>query len=180
MPVHTIGVIGAGTMGSGIAQAAATKGFHVILIDTSEAAVGKGIDAVEGRLARMVAKGKMSGSEREAALGSIHGTTAYAALKPADVVIEAATENYDLKVKILKQIDPLVRSETVIASNTSSVSITKLASVISHPDRFIGMHFSTRCRSWPWSKSSAGCRPATPRTLRSQRWRHSWVNRRSR
>src|SRR5664280_349871 len=141
MPVHTIGVIGAGTMGSGIAQAAATKGFDVILIDMSEAAVGKGIDAVENRLARIVAKGKMSGSEQEVALGRIHGTTDYAALKPADVVIEAATENYELKAKILKQIDPLVRPETIIASNTSSVSITKLASVISHPDRFVGMHF---------------------------------------
>ena len=141
MPVHTIGVIGAGTMGSGIAQAAATKGLDVILIDISEAAVGKGIDAVESRLARIVGKGKMSGSEQEAALRRIHGTTDYAALKSADVVIEAATENYDLKAKILKQIDPLVRPETIIASNTSSVSITKLASLTSHPDRFVGMHF---------------------------------------
>lgn len=141
MPVHTIGVIGAGTMGSGIAQAAATKGFEVILIDVSEAAVGRGISAVESHLARIVAKGKLSGSDQEAALKRIHGTTDYAALKSADVVIEAATENYDLKAKILKQIDLLVRPETIIASNTSSVSITKLASVISHPDRFIGMHF---------------------------------------
>ena len=141
MPIHTIGVIGAGTMGSGIAQAAAIKGFDVILIDISEAAVGKGIDAVEGRLARIVAKGKMSGSEQKAALKNIHGSTAYAALSSADVVIEAATENYDLKATILKQIDPLVSSGTIIASNTSSVSITKLASVISHPDRFVGMHF---------------------------------------
>ena len=141
MPVQTMGVIGAGTMGSGIAQAAATKGFEVILIDVSEAAVGKGISAVESHLARIVAKGKLSGSDQEAALKRIHGTTDYAALKSADVVIEAATENYDLKAKILKQIDLLVRPETIIASNTSSVSITKLASVISHPDRFIGMHF---------------------------------------
>ena len=141
MPVHTIGVIGAGTMGSGIAQAAATKGLNVILIDVSEAAVGKGIDAMESRLARIVAKGKMPRSERDAARARIHGTTDYAALNSADVVIEAATENYDLKAKILKQIDLLVRPETIIASNTSSVSITKLASVISHPDRFVGMHF---------------------------------------
>ncbi len=141
MPVRTIGVIGAGTMGSGIAQAAATKGLDVTLIDVSDAAVGKGVDAVEMRLARMVAKGKMSASEQEAALRRIHGTTAYADLKSTDVVIEAATENYDLKAKILKQIDPLVRPETIIASNTSSVSITKLASLISHPDRFVGMHF---------------------------------------
>lgn len=141
MPVQTMGVIGAGTMGSGIAQAAATKGFEVILIDVSEAAVGKGISAVESHLARIVAKGKLSGSDQEAALKRIHGTADYAALKSADVVIEAATENYDLKAKILKQIDLLVRPETIIASNTSSGSITKLASVISHPDRFIGMHF---------------------------------------
>ena len=141
MPVRTIGVIGAGTMGSGIAQAAATKGFEVILIDISEAAVGKGIDAVERRLARIVGKGKMLGSEKEAALGRIRSTTAYADLNSADVVIEAATENYDLKARILKQIDPLVRPEAIIASNTSSVSITKLAALTSHPNRFIGMHF---------------------------------------
>ena len=78
MPAHTIGVIGAGTMGSGIAQAASTKGFAVILIDVSEAAVGKGISAVESHLARMVAKGKLSGSEQGAALKRIHGTTDYA------------------------------------------------------------------------------------------------------
>jgi 3-hydroxybutyryl-CoA dehydrogenase len=141
MPVRTIGVIGAGTMGSGIAQAAATKGFDVILIDVSEAVVCKGIDAVESRLARIVVKGKMSPTDKEATLGRIHGTTDYAALKPADVVIEAATENYELKLKILKQIDQLVSAETIIASNTSSVSITKLASWISHPERFVGMHF---------------------------------------
>ena len=99
MPIHTIGVIGAGTMGSGIAQVAATKGFEVILIDISEAAVGKGVGAVESHLARIVTKGKMTGPEQEAALRRIHGTADYAALKSADIVIEAATENFDLKAK---------------------------------------------------------------------------------
>ena len=127
-------------MGSGIAQTAATKGFDVILIDV-RSATAKGIGAVESRLARLVAKGKMSAAEKDAAIGRIHAASDYTALKPADLVIEAATENYDLKVKILKQIDPMVRADAIIASNTSSVSITKLASVISHPDRFIGMHF---------------------------------------
>ncbi len=141
MPVQTMGVIGAGTMGSGIAQAAATKGFEVILIDVSEAAVGKGISAVESHLARIVAKGKLSGSDQEAALKRIHGTADYAALKSADVVIEAATENYDLKAKILKQIDLLVRPETIIASKHFFRLHYQLASVISHSDRFIGMHF---------------------------------------
>jgi threonine dehydrogenase-like Zn-dependent dehydrogenase len=111
MQVRTIGIIGAGTMGRGIAQAAATKGFDVTLIDVSDAAVRKGIDAVESRLARLVAKSKMSAAEKDAALKRIRGTAAYEVVKPADVVIEAATENYDLKVKILKQIDPLVRTE---------------------------------------------------------------------
>jgi 3-hydroxybutyryl-CoA dehydrogenase len=141
MAVHTIGVIGAGTMGSGIAQVAAMNRFDVILIDISEAAVRKGVDAVASHLARIVAKGKMSVSEREAALRRIHGATTYTALKSADLIIEAATENYDLKSKILKQIDSLVETATIIASNTSSVSITKLASVISHPERFVGLHF---------------------------------------
>ena len=141
MPVSTIGVIGAGTMGSGIAQSAATKGLDVILIDVSEAAVGKGINAVAKRLSGAVGKGKISAGESEAALRRIRGAAAYADLKPADVIIEAATEDYDLKVKILKQVDQLVRADAIIASNTSSVSITKLASVISHPDQFIGMHF---------------------------------------
>ena len=97
MPVRTIGVIGAGTMGSGIAQAAATKGFTVTLIDVSEAAVGKGIDAVGSHLSRTVAKGNMSASERETGVPQkIRGTTDYAALSSADVVIEAATENWTI------------------------------------------------------------------------------------
>ena len=126
MPIRTIGVIGAGTMGSGIAQTAATKNLDVVLIDVSEAATAKGIGDVESRLARLVAKGKMSAAEKDAAIGRIHAASDYTALTPADLVIEAATENYDLKVKILKQIDPLVRADAIIASNTSSV---------------VGMHF---------------------------------------
>jgi 3-hydroxybutyryl-CoA dehydrogenase len=141
MSVRTIGVIGAGIMGRGIAQIAATAGVNVILIDVSEVAVKKALDAVEGNLARLVGKGKMTAAEKETALRLIHGTTTYEDLKAADVVIEAATENFDTKVKILKQIDALIRAEAILASNTSSISITKLASNVSRPDRFIGMHF---------------------------------------
>jgi 3-hydroxybutyryl-CoA dehydrogenase len=141
MPVHTIGVVGAGTMGSGIAQVAGVAGFVVSLIDVSDAAVQKGLDAIKSNLARMVARGKATEAEKEAALGLIRGTTALDGITPADVVIEAATENFELKVNLLKRIDALVPAETIIASNTSSISITKLASVVSHPDRFIGMHF---------------------------------------
>ena len=141
MSVSTIGIIGAGVMGSGIAQVAAMKGINVVLLDVDEKAVRKGIDAVEGRLGKVVAKNKMTSAEKEAAVGRIKGTTAYEGLKPAGVIIEAATEDYDLKTRILKQVDTLVGAESIVASNTSSVSITKLASAMSHPDRFVGLHF---------------------------------------
>lgn len=141
MSVRTIGVIGAGIMGRGIAQIAATTGLNVTLVDVGERAVKNALDAVEGNLTRLVGKGKMTAAEKETALRLIHGTTAYEDLKTVDVVIEAATENFDTKVKILKQVDALVRAEAIIASNTSSISITKLASAVSHPDHVIGMHF---------------------------------------
>ncbi len=141
MPIRTIGIIGAGTMGSGIAHVSATAGFSVVLVDVSETAVDKGVATVARNLDRLVAKGKMSAAEKDAAVGRITRSTAYDALRPADIVIEAATENLELKLKILKQIDPLVRPDAIVASNTSSVSITKLAAAISHPDRVIGMHF---------------------------------------
>jgi 3-hydroxybutyryl-CoA dehydrogenase len=141
MSVSTIGVIGAGVMGGGIAQVAATEGIDVVLLDVNEKAVKTGIDAVESRLSRAVTKGKMTPAEKEAAVRRIKGTPAYDALKPADVVIEAATEDYDLKARIFKQVDALVSAESIVASNTSSVSITKLASSMSHPERFVGLHF---------------------------------------
>jgi 3-hydroxybutyryl-CoA dehydrogenase len=141
MAVHAIAVIGAGAMGSGIAQVAAVAGLGVTLVEVSDAAVEKGLDRVRGNLQKLVAKGKMTQGDTEAALGSIRGTTALEDVPPADVVIEAVTENYEVKADLLKRVDALVRAETIIASNSSSISITKLAAAISHPDRFIGMHF---------------------------------------
>jgi 3-hydroxybutyryl-CoA dehydrogenase len=139
--VRTLAVIGGGTMGIGIAQIAATAGLDVTLIDVSDPAVRKGLDAIARNLSRMVAKGTMAEAEKDAAIRLIRGTTSFEELKPVDLVIEAVTENFDLKMKILRQIDALVRAEAIVASNTSSISITKLASVISRSDRFIGMHF---------------------------------------
>ena len=141
MQVGTIGIIGAGVMGNGIAQIAAAKGIDVILLDVNEEAVKKGIDAVEGRLGRVVAKGQMSPAEKEAAVRRIRPTTAYESLKPADVIIEAATEDYGLKTGIFKHVDALVSTDSIVASNTSSVSITKLAASMSRPERFVGLHF---------------------------------------
>ena len=141
MSITTVGIIGAGTMGNGIAQACAVCGIPVVMVDISDAAVAKGLATVAGSLERLLKKDKISAADKDAALARIKGSTSYDDLKAADLVIEAATENHDLKVKILKQIDAIVAPEVIIASNTSSISITKLAAVTSRPDRFIGMHF---------------------------------------
>jgi 3-hydroxybutyryl-CoA dehydrogenase len=144
MAVKTMGVIGGGTMGSGIAQVAAGSGIDVIVIDVSDAAVTRCIGGITASLSGRVAKGKMSAAEKDAALRRIRGAVgdgAYRELNSADIVIEAVTEDYGTKVKLLKQVDAAIKPGTIIASNTSSVSITKLAATTSHPDRFIGMHF---------------------------------------
>ena len=141
MHIDTVGIIGAGTMGNGIAQACAVSGINVVMVDISDAAVAKGLATVAGSLERLIKKEKLSPDQRDAALARIKTSTSYEYLKPAQLVIEAATENYDLKVKIVKQIDAIVGPEVIIASNTSSISITKLAAVTNRADRFIGMHF---------------------------------------
>jgi 3-hydroxybutyryl-CoA dehydrogenase len=141
MSINTVGIIGAGTMGNGIAQACAVCGLNVVMVDINEAAVAKGVASVAGSLERLIKKEKITSAERDAALARIKGSTSYEDLKSAQLVIEAATENYDLKVKILKQIDAIVPPEVIVASNTSSISITKLAAVTSRAERFIGMHF---------------------------------------
>lgn len=141
MAIQTIGVIGAGTMGNGIAQVCALAGINVIMVDISTEAVERGVKTVAGSLDRMVKKEKISPAAKDAALALIRGTTAYADLAGAELVIEAATENEGLKLRILKEIDAIVAPTAIIASNTSSLSITKLAASISRPERFIGMHF---------------------------------------
>ncbi|MBY4946197.1 3-hydroxybutyryl-CoA dehydrogenase [Cupriavidus respiraculi] len=141
MAIRKVGIIGAGTMGNGIAQACAVVGLDVVMVDISDAAVQKGIATVAGSLDRLIKKDKLTEAQKEAALGLIQGSSSYDALKGADIVIEAATENLELKVKILKQVNDLVGDDVIIASNTSSISITKLAAVVTRPERFIGMHF---------------------------------------
>ena len=141
MTIETLGVIGAGTMGNGIAQTAAVSGFKVILIDVTDAALSKGMAAVGSSLERLVAKGKLDAAVRDAALGRIETSTDYARLAAVDLVIEAATENLELKTRILKQVETIVPASTIIASNTSSISITALAATLAEPARFIGMHF---------------------------------------
>ena len=140
-PVQTIGVIGAGTMGSGIAQSCAVAGLAVTMIDVDEAAVARGRNAVSASLDRLVKKEKLSAADKDAALARITGTTNYGALRSCDFVVEAATENEVLKVKILRQVDELANPDAIVATNTSSISITKLAATTKRPQQFIGMHF---------------------------------------
>ena len=141
MSIHRLGVIGAGTMGNGIAQACAVCGIDVVMVDVAQAAVDRGIATVGGSLERLVKKDRLSAADRDAALARIRGSTSYDDLNGLPLVIEAATENVELKVRILKQLDALLAPEAIVATNTSSISITKLAAATQRADRFIGMHF---------------------------------------
>ncbi|BAN48690.1 3-hydroxybutyryl-CoA dehydrogenase [Metapseudomonas resinovorans] len=141
MSLNRIGVIGAGTMGSGIAQVCASAGLRVTLIDVSESALARGMQAMDEGLQRLVRKGRISEARHQEALARVHTTTDYGCLAETDLVIEAATENLELKLRILRQIEEVVSAETLIATNTSSLSITQLAAVLRRPERFIGLHF---------------------------------------
>jgi 3-hydroxybutyryl-CoA dehydrogenase len=139
--IQCVGVIGGGIMGSGIAQVCAVAGLAVVLVDISEVALAKAVAGIGSSLARQVGKGALSEEQRAAALGRIATQTDYASLSAADLVIEAATENLELKLSILGQIGEQVAAEAIIASNTSSLSISQLATAVSRPERFIGLHF---------------------------------------
>ncbi len=139
--IQTVGVIGAGTMGNGIAQACAVSGIRVVMIDVAQAAVDKGLATISGSLDRLIKKEKLTAEGKAQAMALITGSPHYEDLKSAQLVIEAATENEGLKVKILQQLDGLLAPEVIVATNTSSISITKLAAATQRADRFIGMHF---------------------------------------
>jgi 3-hydroxybutyryl-CoA dehydrogenase len=141
MHIERVGVIGAGTMGNGIAQACAMAGVEAVMVDVAQAAVDRGIAAIGASLERLQKKDKISGDARTAALARVRGSTAYADLAGASLIVEAATENVELKLSILREVDRLAAPDVILASNTSSISITALAAVVSRPQRFLGMHF---------------------------------------
>ncbi|BDT69769.1 3-hydroxybutyryl-CoA dehydrogenase [Comamonadaceae bacterium OS-1] len=141
LTINTVGIVGAGTMGNGIAQTCAAAGLQVVMVDISEEAVAKGLATIAGSLDRLIKKDKLTAEDKAAILARIQGSTQYSDFSSAQLVIEAATENYALKVKIVQQLDALLAPEVLIASNTSSISITKLAAVTKRADRCIGMHF---------------------------------------
>jgi 3-hydroxybutyryl-CoA dehydrogenase len=141
MAIQNVGVVGAGTMGNGIAQACAAAGLRVMMLDVNETALNKGLATISGSLDRLVRKEKISEEQKSAIVGRVTATTRYADLRDVDIVIEAATENEAIKIKILQEAEAAVRPDVILATNTSSISITRLAAVTKNPGQFIGMHF---------------------------------------
>jgi 3-hydroxybutyryl-CoA dehydrogenase len=141
MNIKHVGIIGAGTMGNGIAQACAVVGIKATMMDVNAVALEKGLATISGSLDRLLKKEKITSDQKSAAMALLKTTQTLADLAACDFVIEAATENEALKIKILKALDAALKPETIIATNTSSISITQLAAATTRPDRFIGMHF---------------------------------------
>ncbi|NOZ78334.1 MAG: 3-hydroxybutyryl-CoA dehydrogenase [Acidobacteria bacterium] len=141
MNIKTIGVVGAGQMGNGIAHVAAQSGFQVILSDIEQAILDRAIETISRNMDRQIKKNLISGDDKKAAMEHIGTTTNLADQCKADLVIEAAVENFDIKAEIFRQLDTTCPPETIFASNTSSISITKLGAITSRAERFIGMHF---------------------------------------
>jgi 3-hydroxybutyryl-CoA dehydrogenase len=141
MDIQTIGIIGAGTMGNGIAHTAARSGFKVILHDIAESFLDRAVSTIAKNLEREVAKGKITANDKNAALSRISAVTQNSALSEADFVIEAVIEDIETKLRVFEGMDRIARPGVILASNTSSISITKIASKTKRPDKVIGMHF---------------------------------------
>ena len=141
MEIKTIGVVGAGQMGNGIVQVAAQSGFSVVMSDIADSFVQKGLGTISKNLGKMVEKGKIPPQKKEEIMGRIKGTIQVKDMAEADFVVEAAIENESLKLNIFKELDQVCRKEIILSSNTSSISITKIASATQRPSQVIGMHF---------------------------------------
>ena len=141
MQIQKVGVIGAGTMGNGIAHVFARSGFKVVLCDVEQRFLERGIATITKNLDREVAKNKITAADKETALGRIEAVTDRARLAECDFIVEAATEKFEIKTEIFRDLDRLARPEVILASNTSSISITKLAALTKRPEKVIGMHF---------------------------------------
>ncbi len=139
--IQRIGVVGAGQMGNGIAQVAASVGYEVTIMDVSSQALEKAMSTIQNSCDRLIKKGNMTEDQKKNLLSHLKTTTQMSDLKNCEVVIEAATENVDLKVKIFKELDQVVQKSALLLSNTSSISITKIASVTTRPEKVAGLHF---------------------------------------
>jgi 3-hydroxybutyryl-CoA dehydrogenase len=143
MQIQKVGVVGAGTMGNGIAHVFARSGFKVILCDVEQRFLERGIATITKNLDREVAKNKITAEDKASALAKIEPVTERARLADCDFLVEAATEKFEIKTEIFRDLDRLARQEVILASNTSSISITKLGALTKRPDKVIGMHFFT-------------------------------------
>ena len=141
MQVNSVGVVGAGTMGNGIAQAFAASGIKVVLHDITDEALKRGIDTIENSLDRMLKKEKISTEQKTEILANIRGVTNLEEMAEVDLVVEAASENLDIKIKIFQALDRICKADAILASNTSSISLTRIARETSRPGKVIGMHF---------------------------------------
>jgi 3-hydroxybutyryl-CoA dehydrogenase len=139
--IETVGVLGAGLMGHGIAQVSAQSGYEVVLREVDEATLAKGVGRIEKQLARAVEREKLSQEQADEVRARIHGTVSYGDLRDCDLVIEAITENLQLKLEMWREVDPIVKSEALFATNTSSLAVIDQAAVTSRPAQFVGMHY---------------------------------------
>ncbi|HUO60339.1 MAG TPA: 3-hydroxybutyryl-CoA dehydrogenase [Candidatus Acidoferrales bacterium] len=141
MTIETVGVIGAGTMGNGIAHVFARSGFNVVLLEVEQRFLDRGMDTIRKNLEREVSKGKLTSEAREQALARIRPVLQRGELATCDIVVEAASEQLQIKAELFRALDQICRPEAILATNTSSISITKIAAQTNRPDRVIGMHF---------------------------------------
>ncbi|MGA2005854.1 MAG: 3-hydroxyacyl-CoA dehydrogenase NAD-binding domain-containing protein, partial [Terriglobales bacterium] len=141
MAIEKVGVIGAGTMGNGIAHVFARTGFNVVLCDVEQRFLDRGLQTIGKNLDREVSKSKITEADKSATLARIASTVDRAQLAPCDLVVEAATEKFEIKSEIFRDLDRIMKPEVILASNTSSISITKIAALTKRPDKVIGMHF---------------------------------------
>jgi len=139
--IESVGVIGAGTMGNGIAHVFARGGFNVVLCDVEQRFVDRGLETIGKNLDREVAKNKITAADKAATLGRIKPVLERAKLADCDLIVEAATEKFEIKSEIFRDLDRIMKPEIILATNTSSISITKIAALTKRPDRVIGMHF---------------------------------------
>jgi 3-hydroxybutyryl-CoA dehydrogenase len=141
MEIKTIGVLGAGSMGNGIAQVAAQSGYNVVMRDIEDKFVDRALKGIDRFLSKSVEKGKITADDKNATLGKIKGTTKMEDLKDVDFVVEVVLEEMELKKKVFKELDELTRKEVILATNTSSMSITEIATATNRQDKVVGMHF---------------------------------------
>src|ERR1700758_5544606 len=139
--IRVVGVLGAGTMGNGIAHVFARSGFDVVLCEVEQRFLDRGLETISKNLDREVAKAKISAADKSAAFGRIHGVLDRAKLADCDLIVEAATEKFEIKSEIFRDLDRIMKPEVILASNTSSISITKIAALTKRPEKVIGMHF---------------------------------------